>query len=74
MRAADRLAGEERDGPERGVADAEGGLARALRRVAQRVILERLARDPLVVLPALANDSLLSRFMRLVRPLIRVSS
>ena len=58
QRAADCFAGEKRDRPERSVADAERGFARAIRRVAQRIVFERLTRHPLVVLTALANDPL----------------
>jgi hypothetical protein len=58
QRTADGLAREERDRPQRRVADPEGGFAGALRRVAQRVVLQGLAVHPLVVLAALPDDAL----------------
>src|SRR5690606_28967794 len=56
--AADGLAGQEGDRPERGIAHLEAGTARLRRGVAQRVVLQRLAGHPLVVLPTLPDDAL----------------
>ena len=58
-RAADGFAGEKSDRPQRSVAHAKRGLARAGRREPERVVLQRLSGNPLVVLPTLSDDSLL---------------
>ncbi len=58
--ATDRLHRQERHRAHGGVADAKAGAARARCREAQRVILQGLARNPLVILTALDDDALLS--------------
>jgi hypothetical protein len=58
-RCADRLEGEKRDRAQRGVGHAQARpLARGLRGEAQRIVLERLVRDELVVLAPHARDAL----------------
>jgi hypothetical protein len=70
-RAADRLQREERYRAERGVRDPELGPApEAARRVAQRIVLERLVRDPGVVVAPYAKDLLCCRGQRLLPVLL----